>query len=172
MIWIPVKGRRPRTLLPRETRRFALPGEGWRLVVGRYNAVEVPAGGGNVALGTSTAPKLYGHDLAADAWDGFGSPPGPDREFALDPANANPSGLWSDGETMWVADAADAKLYAYDWPTGARLRDRDFDTLKAAGNILPRAIWSDGGTMWGVERFPWGPEAVCLPYAARRADVH
>ena len=141
------QGPRPRTLLPRETRRIALPGEGGDLWSDGAT-MWIPAGGGNVALGERTAPKLYGHDLAADAWDGFGPPPGPDREFALDPANANPSGLWSDGETMWVADAADGKLYAYDWPTGGRVPDRDFDTLKAAGNTEPRAIWSDGTTMW------------------------
>ncbi len=141
------QGPRPRTLLPRETRRFELPGEGGDLWSDGAT-MWIPAGGGNVLLGTSTAPKLYGHDLAADAWDGFGPPPDHDREFALDPANANPSGLWSDGETMWVADAADAKLYAYDWPTGARLRDREFDTLTAAGNTFPGAIWSEGTTMW------------------------
>ena len=26
--------------------------------------------------------------------------------------------------------------------------DKDFDTLKAAGNIAPTGIWSDGKTMW------------------------
>ena len=75
----------------------------------------IPAGAGNPALGQSTAPRLYGYDWTTGDWrEGFER--SPDREFALDPANINPSGLWSDGATMWVADAADAKLYAYDWP--------------------------------------------------------
>ena len=34
--------------------------------------------------------------------------------------NRNPYGLWSDGTTMWVADALDAKIYAYSMSTKAR----------------------------------------------------
>ena len=29
--------------------------------------------------------------------------------------NNNPVGIWSDGTTMWVADTADDKIYAYNW---------------------------------------------------------
>ena len=57
-------------------------------------------------------------------------------------------GIWSDEETMWVADNVDAKLYAYDLATKARVPGKDFNTLNAAGNTFPRGIWSDGETMW------------------------
>ena len=31
--------------------------------------------------------------------------------------NERPHGIWSDGTTLWVADAADAKIYAYRMPS-------------------------------------------------------
>ena len=62
--------------------------------------------------------------------------------------NWGPSGIWSDGQTMWVSDISDAKLYAYDLTTKARVSSKDFNTLSRAGNRYPRGIWSDGQTMW------------------------
>ena len=59
-----------------------------------------------------------------------------------------PVGMWSDGTTIWVADGADIKLYAYNLGTKARDASKDFDTLDAASNNNPRGIWSDGTTMW------------------------
>ena len=68
-------------------------------------------------------------------------------------SNRGPRGIWSDGETMWVADSLDDKIYAYDVATKARKSAADFDTLKAAGNTWPRGIWSDGETMWVADWF-------------------
>ena len=62
--------------------------------------------------------------------------------------NIVPGGIWSDGETIWVADFGDAKLYAYDVESKERVFGQDFDTLADAGNTSPRGIWSDGATMW------------------------
>ena len=62
-----------------------------------------------------------------------------------------PLGIWSDGETMWVVDFIEEKIYAYDLATKARVPGKDFDTLKAAGNAWPQGIWSDGETMWVVD---------------------
>ena len=62
--------------------------------------------------------------------------------------NHSPRGLWSDGTTMWVADDADDKLYAYSLEEKTRVPTRDFDGLKAAGNEDPAGIWSDGTTLW------------------------
>ena len=62
--------------------------------------------------------------------------------------NDFPSGLWSDGTTMWVADYQDDKLYAYNLSTKARDPNKDFNTLIAAGNTVPDGLWSDGTTMW------------------------
>ena len=76
----------------------------------------------------------------------------PDRDFDTLRAagNRNPTGIWSNGTTMWVADRS-AKIYAYNLRTRARDRGRDFNTLEAAGNESPAGIWSDGTTMWVVD---------------------
>ena len=63
-----------------------------------------------------------------------------------------PTGIWSDGTTMWVADGRDDKLYAYKMSDKSRDSSRDFDTLSAAGNDAPTGIWSDGTTMWVADR--------------------
>ena len=63
--------------------------------------------------------------------------------FALAPANARPSGIWSDGETAWVADVDDATLYAYRLSDGVRRPERDIVTEPE-----PMGLWSDGQTLW------------------------
>ena len=71
-----------------------------------------------------------------------------DTTTTPNPANRSPNGIWSDGETMWVVDFFDNKIYGYDFVTKAWDSDRDFDTLSAAGNTAARGMWSDGETMW------------------------
>ncbi len=70
-------------------------------------------------------------------------------DFTLDAANGYPTGIWSDGTTMWVADFKDHKLYAYRMADRSRDSGRDF-TLDAA-NGSPVGIWSDGTTMWASD---------------------
>ncbi len=82
--------------------------------------------------------------------------------------NESPNGVWSDGETMWVSDLLDGKIYAYDVTTGARLPAGDFDTLSAAGNTRPDGIWSDGETMWVAD---WLGEKVYAYDMATKAWV-
>ena len=67
-------------------------------------------------------------------------------DFTLAAGNTDPTGLWSDGVTLWVADSGDDKLFAYTLASKARIPAKDF-TL-AAGNTVPRGIWSDGITLW------------------------
>ena len=62
--------------------------------------------------------------------------------------NDYPTGLWSDGTTIWVSDLVDDKLYAYNRSTRDRDPGKDFDTLEQAGNVSPRGVWSDGEAMW------------------------
>ena len=79
-------------------------------------------------------------------------PPLPTSDFTTLAAasNTKPTGLWSDGTTLWVADEADDQLYAYDLATKARVRAQDFPTLTEARNGNPKGLWSDGSTMWVV----------------------
>ncbi len=63
--------------------------------------------------------------------------------------NTRATGIWSDGETLWVADNADGAgdaVYAYDLATGERLEEREFELADA--NRAPRGIWSDRVTVW------------------------
>ena len=60
-----------------------------------------------------------------------------------------PSGLWSDGATIWVlenGDGADDAIYAYDLATGERLEDREFGLHET--NRAPRGSWSNGEVVW------------------------
>ena len=52
-------------------------------------------------------------------------------DFTLAAANGYPTGIWSDGTTMWVADFEDAKLYAYRMSDTSRDSGKEF-TLDAA----------------------------------------
>ena len=68
---------------------------------------------------------------------------------ALAAANAAATGVWSDGETLWVAnnpDGAGDGVYAYDIETGERVEEREFELDDA--NRAPRGVWSDGTVIW------------------------
>ena len=74
------------------------------------------------------------------------------------------SGIWSNGEIMWVADSnasnaegtRTARIYAYDIESGARVTCNDDDPLDYCEDFVDlhpdntniTAIWSDGDTMW------------------------
>ena len=67
----------------------------------------------------------------------------------LDPGHGSPSGLWSDGTTLWVlenGDGADDAIYAYDLKSGERVEDREFELDER--NRAPRGIWSDRTLIW------------------------
>ena len=62
--------------------------------------------------------------------------------------------MWSDGTTIWVADASDDKLYAYTLAGGARDTSKEFalaggTPFSSNNNGAPTGIWSDGTTIWG-----------------------
>ena len=68
---------------------------------------------------------------------------------ALDEANDEATGLWSDGETLWVAQNSDGGgdgVYAYDLASGERREDREVELDGA--NLAPRGIWSDREVIW------------------------
>ncbi len=67
----------------------------------------------------------------------------------LDGGHDKPTGSWSDGTTLWLAengDGADDAVYAYDLKTGERLEEREFELDEA--NRAPRGLWSNGQTAW------------------------
>ena len=71
--------------------------------------------------------------------------------FALDSNNSNPTGIWGNDDTFWVANdgsGATDKLYAYNRSDGARDSASDFDNLNGNSNNGPEGICSDGTTMF------------------------
>ena len=66
---------------------------------------------------------------------------------SLDAANTGSRGIWSDGTYFWVLDAADNKLYAYDYPDGARAAGQDID-LDTSVLTRPRRIAGWDGILW------------------------
>ena len=67
----------------------------------------------------------------------------------LDAANGDPTGLWGNGETLWVGqngDGAPDGVFAYDLETGERVEAHEFELADA--NRAPRGLWSDRQTMW------------------------
>ena len=67
----------------------------------------------------------------------------------LDGGNDWPTGLWSDGATLWLAEngqGADDEVYAYDIESGERVEEREFELAET--NRAPRGFWSDRETVW------------------------
>ena len=67
----------------------------------------------------------------------------------LDSGHDAPTGAWSDGTLLWLAengDGADDAVYAYDLATGERVEEREFEL--DARNRAPRGLWSNGKTAW------------------------
>ena len=67
----------------------------------------------------------------------------------LDGGNEWPTGLWSDGKTLWIAEngeGADDEVYAYELASGERVEEREFALHES--NRAPRGFWSDRETAW------------------------
>ena len=67
----------------------------------------------------------------------------------LDTASGAATGLWGDGDTLWVAqngNGANDALFAYDLGSRERAEDREF--ALAETNHAPKGLGSDGVTMW------------------------
>ena len=77
------------------------------------------------------------------------------KGFALDGADGAigplmPTGLWSDGSTLWTAGHVREWVYAYNIDStgtfGDRVGAKGFDL--ATEYASPRGVWSDGSTLW------------------------
>ena len=95
-----------------------------------------PIGGGGGPSGPTPSDEDFKWSVTRDIED-------------LDPGHGSPSGLWSDGTTLWVlenGDGADDAIYAYDLKSGERVEDREFELDER--NRAPRGIWSDRTLIW------------------------
>ncbi len=79
------------------------------------------------------------------------------------------SDLWAYGDTLWVVDKDDAKIYAFDMADKTRKPTEDFETLDA-DNDNPSGISSDGATMWVMQLGGQSLLAYNLSTKARDSD--
>ena len=71
------------------------------------------------------------------SWEGFALP----TDGAA--GDLYPSGLWSDGTALWIADLQSARVFAFAMADKARLPGRDIATAARQ----PAGLWSDGTTL-------------------------
>ena len=72
------------------------------------------------------------------------------KDVTLHADNDDPNGMWGNGTTLWVADSADDKIYAYTLKTGSRDTGSEFSLHSENG--AAHSIWSHGTTMFVTER--------------------
>ncbi|MYN66508.1 MAG: hypothetical protein F4X11_15990 [Acidobacteria bacterium] len=64
-----------------------------------------------------------------------------------------PTGIWSDGTTMWVTNYWYGKIFAYNMSDKSRDSSKDFNGLRWWFGVNdPYGIWSDGTTMWVTDQ--------------------
>ena len=69
--------------------------------------------------------------------------------IALVPGNRFAHGIWSDGETLLIADAGRDRLFAYNLDSGERDESREFELHE--DNRDPRGIWSNGAALYVLD---------------------
>ena len=63
--------------------------------------------------------------------------------------NAAASGIWSDGDSLWVLDAAAGQVFVYGLANGQRRTGSEFELDTA--NASPVGLSSDGETLWVLD---------------------
>ena len=69
------------------------------------------------------------------------------EDITLASGNNAPTGVWSNGTTMWVMQSQGSKVFAYKMSDGSRDSAKDYNGLVSYLQTA-RGIWSDGTTMW------------------------
>ena len=80
--------------------------------------------------------------------------------------NTDPKGLWSNGETMFVVDQEDNKIYAYSISDGSEDSAKNIDLH--ADNAKAHGLWFDGRVLWVSDRDDEKLYAYDLPGAHTR----
>ena len=115
------------------------------LASGNGNPTDIWSDGGTLWVlenAASGADAVYAYDLQS-------SERREQAEFELDRGNRFAHGIWSDSETVWVADSGQDQLFAYDLETGERRETAEFELAEA--NRDPRGIWSDGEAIYVLD---------------------
>ena len=112
-------------------------------VVGKPTPAPVFGGGGGGGGGGAPARRTAEPSEEDFAWNVT-------RDIeALDGENEQPTGIWSDGETLWVVENAasgEDRLFAYSLATGERLPEQDLALFNR--NRSSNGIWSNDEVVW------------------------
>ena len=84
--------------------------------------------------------------------------------------NDLPTGITSDGATMWVADYTDNKIYAYNLATMNRDSSKDFEAADLAFDN-PLGIWTNGTTMWVARNSGTNSAVYAYTIATKNRDI-
>ena len=87
----------------------------------------------------------------------------PDRDIVL-PDGSEPTGLWSDGETLWViSDWRNGQVLTYSLAEGTALGEGEAllpdgvtpasSSFRLTGGRFPAGLWSDDETLWASDYF-------------------
>ena len=107
-----------------------------------------------------TTDKLYAYNRSDGSRDSS-----QDFNTLTGAGNEAPTGICSDGTTMFVADFADAKVYAYNLSTKAY--DSTKDIALHSSNDKPEDVWCDATYVWVVDDDTSGNNDI---FAYNRAD--
>ena len=107
-----------------------------------------------------TTDKLFGYNRSDGSRDSS-----QDFNTLTGAGNERPTGICSDGTTMFVADYDDNKVYAYTVSTKAH--DSTKDITLASGNTKPEGVWCDVTNVWVVEDDVTGSNEI---FAYNRVD--
>ena len=92
----------------------------------------------------------------------------PDRDIDLG-SGTEPSGLWSDGTTMWViTNPRTGRIRAYSLANGAEQTESGFTISRGAA--FASALWSDGTILWVADMNAGRVRAYSHSDGARQAD--
>ena len=86
-----------------------------------------------------------------------------DRDIVL-PSGSKPTGLWSDGTTLWVlSEWNSGQVLTYSLADGTRLTEGEVtlpdgvtpgsSSFRLTGSGFPAGMWSDGTTLWVADYF-------------------
>ena len=145
--------------------------DGTAVTAGSAHAVDLSAGLNTFEVVVTSADNdqaTYTVYIGRGTTDQGGWKAGDDLDTLRATGNTEPSGIWSNGATVWIADVSSAKLYAYSQAGGARDVDKDI----ALGGVImaPMGIWSDGATIWVIGPVEMTAFAYTLGSGARDSD--
>ena len=86
----------------------------------------------NPVAQTGGPSKIFAYDMATKAHK-----PTEDFNTLVAAGNGVPTGIWSDGTTMFVADEQDRSIYAYDMATKQRTQTRRSGESRVCEWVLP-----------------------------------